>query len=166
MLDLARHPELTAAASLVLGVAADADPELKLVKVRLLALTDGWGVVQLVDELGREPDLMADVAVQRQVLVYGAKNGAQLAMECYFDIARIIQFPDWIERAHGDDEVFAAVLKIMRGLCTEPEPVGGFADRPDAEQLIERFVVLLGTRAKRRAAQRDRRPRPVLRIHA
>ena len=147
LLDLARHPELTAAASLVLGVAADADPELKLVKVRLLALTEGWGVVQLVGELGREPDLMADVAVQRQVLVYGAKNGAQLAMECYFDIARIIQFPDWIERAHGDDEVFAAVLKIMGGLCTEPEPVGGLADRPDAEQLIERFVVLLQARA-------------------
>lgn len=146
LLDLARHPELTAAASLVLGVAADADPDLKLVKVRLLALTDGWGVVQLVGELGREPDVMADPTVQRQVLVYGAKNGAQLAMECYFEIARIIQFPDWIERAHDDDEVFAAVLKIMGGLCTEPEPVGGLADRPDAEQLVERFVVLLHAR--------------------
>lgn len=146
LLDLARHPELTSAATFVLGLAADHDPELKLLKVRLLALTDGWGVVQLVGELGREPELMADVAVQRQVLVYGAQNGAGLGMECYFDIARIIDFPAWIERAHDDDEVFVAVARIMGGLCTEPEPTGGLADRDDAEQLIERFIALLEAR--------------------
>jgi hypothetical protein len=89
---------------------------------------------------------MADLAVQRQVLVYGAQNGAGLAMECYFDIARIIDFPAWIERAHDDDEVFVAVARIMGGLCTEPEPTGGLADRDDAEQLIERFIALLDAR--------------------
>lgn len=150
LVDLARHPELCSASMFVLRAAGRAEPHLKLIGVRLLAMTDGWGVVHIVRDLAEEPELMSDPAVQRQVLIYGAENGDMLSMECYFDIARIIDMPAWVDRARGDDdEVFVAIARIMGGLCTEPRPIGGLADRDDADELLDLFLALLEARESR-----------------
>jgi hypothetical protein len=146
LLDCARHPELTPAASPILRIAAANDPDLKLIHLRLLPLTTDWGVVELIRELERTPELLADESAQRQVLIHGARNGAGLSMECYFDIARIVDFASWIERAEDDDEVFSAVAQIMDGLCTERQPRGGLADRADAEHLLTAFIRVLDNR--------------------
>jgi hypothetical protein len=145
LLTFARHSELTVYAVVGLLNASAERPELKSYLPPLLAMTDGWGTVRLVDFIGRDKILSSKADVVRAVTIYGVENCAGLLVEVGHKIARQLN-PEVFALAASDARLFVAIVTLMEEILTTDHPLGGILDVPEPKTLVEAHFQLLSSR--------------------
>jgi hypothetical protein len=143
LLALARHAEFTLFAAHVLMREGAEEPRYRQKLVELLPHARQWGVIRLIDSIVRSDDLIADAAVQRDVLVYGMENNDGIPMELAFTIAKAVDVRRFILASRSDDRLRREVSDLMDSLLTEANPLGGLRDLDGWEQLYDAWLEVL-----------------------
>jgi hypothetical protein len=143
LLALAHHAEFTLYAAHVLMREGARDPRYRRRLVDLLPRARQWGVIRLIDYIVSIEDLIADVDVQRSVLVHGMENCDGIAMEVAFTIAEAVDIRRLIAAGRDDDRLRRAVSDLMNTLLTEPNPLGGLIHLDGWETIYDAWVDFL-----------------------
>jgi len=146
LLTLARHGEFTLYASHVLLRESEKHPSYKKHLVRLLPSSRQWGVIMLIDYIVLDKPLIADQAVQRDVLIYGMENNDGIPMEVAFTIASAVNLPALFEAGEKDERVYRAAVLLMDTLLLEPAPLGGLTDLEGWPKLYDGYLALIEKR--------------------
>jgi hypothetical protein len=143
LLALAHHAEFTLYAAHVLMREGARVPGYRRELVALLPRARLWGVIRLIDYIVSIDDLIADVDVQRSVLVHGMENNDGIAMEVAFTIAKAVDVRSFVDASRADARLRRAVCDLMDSLLTEPLPLGGLRDLDDWESLYDAWIEFL-----------------------
>jgi hypothetical protein len=146
LLALAHHAEFTLYAAHVLMREGAKEPRYRRKLVELLPRARQWGVIRLVEYIVTIDDLIADVDVQRDVLIYGMENNDGIPMELAFTLAKAVDVHRLLAASRDDDRLRRAFCALMDSLLTEWEPLGGLTDLEGWEKLYDAWVAFLEDR--------------------
>lgn len=143
---MARHPELSIYACVALRRMMDQTPEATQALIGLLPVSNGWGVVKLVEQFQEEERLAADLHTQRMAAIYGTENRDGIPYEIAFLLASYLDLHRLIDLAETDDRLCRALCDLFSTLFIAPEPLGGIADLDEPIPLLGHLLEMLAKR--------------------
>jgi hypothetical protein len=146
LLTFARHTEFTPFAVDAILRACNKQPEWRSYLVPLLAVSEGWGTVRLVNAISREKQLTQNLDVIRAVTIYGVENSEALLVEIGHTIGGMLK-PDIFELARNDSRLFVSIVLLMEEILTMAPSLGGILDIPEPKIATDEYFRLLASRS-------------------